>query len=143
MVDPFDEIAFLCVECERLGAAWAGEYLRRRIMHALHDSDSEELFVFYRCHRATLRARLAVAHLLEPNPRDAGKMGAAGAHAICRLAAADAVRLERMLRRPEDRSVSHRHAGAERPRPRAALPQLYRSWSARPRRQVERPGPSW
>ena len=80
MVDPFDEIAFLCVECERLGAAWAGEYLRRRIRHALHDSDSEELFVFYRCHRATLRARLAVAHLLEPNPRDAGKMGAAGAH---------------------------------------------------------------
>ena len=73
MVDPFDEIAFLCVECERLGAAWAGEYLRRRIMHALHDSDSEELFVFYRCHRATLRARLAVAHLLEPNPRAPAK----------------------------------------------------------------------
>ena len=142
MVDPFDEIAFLCVECERLGAAWAGEYLRRRIMHALHDSDFEELFVFYRCHRATLRARLAVAHLLEPNPRTPAKWEPL-ARTYLRLAAADAVRLERMLRRPEDRSVSHRHAGAERPRPRAALPQLYRSWSARPRRRVERPGPSW
>ncbi len=97
MVDPFDEIAFLCVECERLGAAWAGEYLRRRIMHRLHDGDSEELFIFYRCHRATLRARLAIAHLLEPNPRTREKW-APLARAYLRLAAADAVRLGRCLR---------------------------------------------
>jgi uncharacterized protein len=141
MVDPFDEIAFLCVECERLGAAWAGEYLRRRITHALHDGDSEELFMFYRCHRATLRARLAVAHLLEPNPRTPAKWEPL-ARTYLRLAAADAVKLERILRRPGGRIASHRHAGAGRPRPRAALPQLYRSSPARPRRQVERPGPS-
>jgi aminoglycoside phosphotransferase family enzyme len=97
MVDPFDEIAFLCVECERLGAAWAGEYLRRRIMHALHDGDSEELFIFYRCHRATLRARLAIAHLLEPDPRTPEKW-APLALTYLRLAAADAVRLEKKLR---------------------------------------------
>jgi aminoglycoside phosphotransferase family enzyme len=102
MVDPLDEIAFLCVECERLGAAWAGEYLRRRIMHALHDGDSEELFIFYRCHRATLRARLAVAHLLEPDPRTPEKWLPL-ALIYLRLAAADAVRLERSLRKPEDR----------------------------------------
>jgi len=98
MVDPFDEIAFLCVECERLGAAWAGEYLRRRIMHALHDGCSKELFIFYRCHRATLRARLAIAHLLEPNPRTPEKWPLL-ARAYLRLAAADAVRLERSLRK--------------------------------------------
>ena len=102
MVDPFDEIAFLCVECERLGAAWAGEYLRRRIMHALHDGDSEELFVFYRCHRATLRARLAVAHLLERDPRTPEKWEPL-ARAYLRIAAADAIRLERSLRRRGDR----------------------------------------
>ena len=68
-VDPFDEIAFLSLECDRLGAAWAGEYVRRRVMRGLRDGLSEELFLFYRCHRATLRARLAIAHLLEPNPR--------------------------------------------------------------------------
>ncbi len=96
MVDPFDEIAFLCVECERLGAAWAGEYLHRRIMHALHDGQSEELFIFYRCHRATLRARLAVAHLLEPNPRTPEKWQPL-ARIYLRLAAADAVRLEKNL----------------------------------------------
>ena len=97
MVDPFDEIAFLCVECERFGAAWAGEYLRRRMVHALHDGDSEELFIFYRCHRATLRARLAIAHLLEPDPRTPEKW-APLARTYLRLAAADAVKLERSLR---------------------------------------------
>jgi aminoglycoside phosphotransferase family enzyme len=102
MVDPFDEIAFLCVECERLGAAWAGEYLRRRIMHALNDGHTQELFVFYRCHRATLRARLAIAHLFEPHPRTPEKW-APLARTYLRLAAADAVRIERNLRTRRDR----------------------------------------
>jgi uncharacterized protein len=102
MVDPFDEIAFLCMECERLGAAWAGEYLRRRMMHALHDGDSEELFTFYRCHRATLRARLSIAHLLESNPRTPEKW-APLARAYLQLALADAVRLEKSLRTPRGR----------------------------------------
>ena len=102
MVDPFDEIAFLCVECERLGAAWAGEYLRRHITRLLHDGDSDELFIFYRCHRATLRARLAIAHLMESDPRSPEKW-APLARAYLRLAAADAVRLERYLRKREDR----------------------------------------
>jgi aminoglycoside phosphotransferase family enzyme len=69
VVDPIDEIAFLDLECERLGAAWAGQYIRRRMMHTLHDGSAGELFTFYRCHRATLRARLAIAHLLEAHPR--------------------------------------------------------------------------
>ena len=98
MVDPFDEIAFLCLECERLGATWATQYLRRRIAHALHDGESDELFAFYRCHRATLRARLAIAHLLEPNPRTPAKWPLL-ARTYLRLAAADAVRLERSLKR--------------------------------------------
>ena len=34
-VDPFDEIAFLSLECERLGAGWAGEYIRRRVTAGL------------------------------------------------------------------------------------------------------------
>lgn len=102
MVDPLDEIAFLCIECERLGAGWAGEYLKRRLRHALHDGGSEELFAFYRCHRATLRARLSIAHLLEPTPRTPERW-APLAQAYLRLAAADAVRLERSLKRPKGR----------------------------------------
>jgi aminoglycoside phosphotransferase family enzyme len=68
-VDPFDEIAYLCIECERLGGAWASEHIRRRAIRALRDHLSEELFTFYRCHRASLRARLTIAHLLEAHPR--------------------------------------------------------------------------
>jgi aminoglycoside phosphotransferase family enzyme len=96
-VDPFDEIAFLCIECERLGGAWASKYIKRRAMHALQDGLSEELFAFYRCHRATLRARLAIAHLLEPDPRTPEKWPRL-ARTYLELASADALRLERALR---------------------------------------------
>ena len=109
MVDPLDEIAFLCVECERLGAAWAGEYLRRRVVHALHDGHADELFLFYRCHRATLRARLAIAHLLEPDPRTPEKWPAL-ARAYLRLAHADAARLEKSS---ENQEVGKRLAGVK------------------------------
>jgi uncharacterized protein len=98
-VDPFDEIAFLCLECERLGAAWAGDYIERRASLTLSDGLSEDLFTFYRCHRATLRARLTIAHLLEPNPRTPEKWPQL-ARTYLRLAANDARRLERMLRTP-------------------------------------------
>jgi aminoglycoside phosphotransferase family enzyme len=98
MVDPFDEIAFLSVECERLGAGWIGKYVRRRIARALRDGPMQQLFIFYRCHRATLRARLAIAHLLEPNPRTPEKWPQL-ARSYLDLAAADAIRLERMLKK--------------------------------------------
>lgn len=101
-VDPFDEIAYLCIECERQGGAWAGEYIKRRIGRALQDNLSDDLFTFYRCHRATLRARLAIAHLLEPEPRTPEKWPKR-ARSYLRIAAADAVRLERALRKRASR----------------------------------------
>jgi aminoglycoside phosphotransferase family enzyme len=102
MVDPFDEIAYLSLECERLGATWIGDYVRRGVARALHDDPRRELFLFYRCHRAALRARLAVAHLLEPNPRTPEKWPRR-ARAYLRIAARDAVHLERLLRTPTGR----------------------------------------
>jgi aminoglycoside phosphotransferase family enzyme len=96
-VDPFDEIAFLCVECERLGARWAAAYLKRRIGYALRDGLSDTLFAFYRCHRATLRARLAIAHLMEPAPRTPEKWPRL-ARGYLGLAAADAIRIERLIK---------------------------------------------
>jgi aminoglycoside phosphotransferase family enzyme len=96
-VDPIDEIAFLSLECERLGAAWAGDHVKRRVIHSLHDGPAGELFLFYRSHRAMLRARLAIAHLLEPNPRTPGKWPLL-ARAYLRIAAADSTRLERLLK---------------------------------------------
>lgn len=96
-VDPFDEIAYLCIECDRLGAHWASRYIRRRAIHALRNHLSDELFTFYRCHRATLRARLSIAHLMEAEPRTPQKWPQL-ARSYLRIAAADAVRLERMLK---------------------------------------------
>ncbi len=101
-VDPFDEIAYLCVECERLGAHWASRYIRRRAIHALRDHLSEELFTFYRCHRATLRARLSIAHLLEAAPRTPEKWPRL-ARIYLHIAAADAIRLERLIRKRASR----------------------------------------
>jgi aminoglycoside phosphotransferase family enzyme len=101
-VDPFDEIAFLSLECERLGTKAVGSYVKRRVSRGLRDGLSEELFLFYRCHRATLRARLAIAHLLEPNPRTPDKWPRL-ARTYLRLATADAVRLERLLRKRKGR----------------------------------------
>jgi len=100
-VDPFDEIAFLSLECERLGAAWIGRYIARRMKRTLQDGPADELFLFYRCHRAMLRARLAIAHLLEPNPRTPEKWPRQ-ARAYLHLAMADAVKLQRWLRKRGD-----------------------------------------
>jgi aminoglycoside phosphotransferase family enzyme len=97
-VDPFDEIAFLSIECERFGAGWVGEYIRRRVARGLRDDLPQSLFLFYRCQRATLRARLAIAHMLEPSPRTPEKWPGL-ARAYLQVAAADARRIERRLRK--------------------------------------------
>jgi aminoglycoside phosphotransferase family enzyme len=68
-VDPLDELAFLYVECARLGAAGHGAYIVRRLAPDLPGGFSPELFAFYCSYRAMLRARLAIAHLLEARPR--------------------------------------------------------------------------
>ena len=95
-LDPLDEIAFLHLECERLGGLWAAERIRRHLALALHDDASSGLFLFYRSHRAMLRARLSIAHLLDANPRTPEKWPRQ-ARIYLELAAADAARLERLL----------------------------------------------
>lgn len=97
MIDPIDEIAYLCVECDRLGASFAGDYLKRRVLRGLGDAGSKDLFQFYRCYRACLRARLAAAHLLEPDVRTPEKWPRL-ARAYLELASGDMRGLEAMLR---------------------------------------------
>lgn len=96
--DPFDEIAFLTVECDRLGGAEVGAALYAELRRRLPRPPPQALFVFYRTHRAMLRARLAAAHLLEPHPRTPEKWPTQ-ARDYLRLAAADARRLEQHLRK--------------------------------------------
>jgi uncharacterized protein len=73
LVDPFDELAFLSLECEIAGAAWIGERLFARCTELLDDRPQPQLLAFYRAYRALLRARLSAAHLFEAQPRDAGR----------------------------------------------------------------------
>lgn len=68
-VDPFDELCFLALECELAGAAWVGPRLVAGCASALGDRPSEALLHLYGAARALLRARLAMAHLLDPQPR--------------------------------------------------------------------------
>lgn len=101
-VDPLDELAFLDVETERLGAPEVGPRVSRRVIAALHDRETPELYLFYRCYRATLRARLAIAHMLEPSPRTPEKWPRQ-ARAYLAMAARDGRRLERLISRPAGR----------------------------------------
>jgi aminoglycoside phosphotransferase family enzyme len=101
-VDPFDEVAFLDLECERLGASWAGRRLRTRIACGLDERLPPELYHFYRSYRATLRARLAIAHLYEARPRTPEKWPRL-ARSYLEIAARDAGRVAESLRRPRGR----------------------------------------
>ena len=95
-LDPLDEIAFLHLECERLGGLWAAERIRQHLALVLDDDAGSGLFLFYRSHRAMLRARLSIAHLFDAHPRTPEKWPHL-ARVYLNLAAADAARLERIL----------------------------------------------
>jgi aminoglycoside phosphotransferase family enzyme len=73
LADPFDEIAFLGMECAVAGAAWVGPVLVRQLADGLCEQPPRALLSFYRAFRALLRARLALAHLLDPEPREPAK----------------------------------------------------------------------
>jgi aminoglycoside phosphotransferase family enzyme len=109
--DPLDETAFLDMELARLGAPAVGRRIRAKVLAALDERQPEPLYSFYRCHRAMLRARLSIAHLLEPNPRTPEKWPAR-TRAYLALALADAKRLEGWLNRPSGRSTHGARAGA-------------------------------
>ncbi len=68
-VDPFDELAFLDLECRLLGAAWIGPRLSAHCVSVLHDSPPPEVMALYAAHRTLVRARLALTHLLDVSPR--------------------------------------------------------------------------
>ena len=68
-VDPFEEIVFLGLDCARLGADWVFGVLFQHLAEALDDRPPPELLAFHWRYRALLRARLALLHLAEPEPR--------------------------------------------------------------------------
>lgn len=73
LVDPVDELSALGMECARLGARWIGDMLIERCVEVLDDHPSKRLIAFYTAYRACLRARLALAHLLDSQIREPEK----------------------------------------------------------------------
>jgi aminoglycoside phosphotransferase family enzyme len=72
-LDPFDELSFLGMECAVAGAPWIAPLLIARAKAALPPAASDDLVAFYIALRASLRARLTLAHLLDIRPRQPAK----------------------------------------------------------------------
>jgi aminoglycoside phosphotransferase family enzyme len=92
VLDPAEELAFLAIECELLGADWVGDALFETYARVRGDEIPPDLVVFFKTYRACLRARLCAWHADEP-----GALGAKGwlqrAHAYLALAARYAAQL--------------------------------------------------
>ena len=69
IIDPVDELAFLGIECEHLGAAWVGPELLHCYREIVGDDPPAPLVDFYAARRATLRAKLAIWHLRDRDVR--------------------------------------------------------------------------
>jgi len=105
-VDPFDELAFLEIECARQGFTEAGRTIRQRVAAGLHDRPPPALLAFYRSYRAAMRARLMIAHIAQPNGRSADHWQTDAARYLA-IAAREAARLDaatdRRRRQPAER----------------------------------------
>jgi aminoglycoside phosphotransferase family enzyme len=67
IADPADEMSFLALECERLGAPRTGRQILERYWTLSGERPPPELLAFYKSERACLRARIAISHLKEPS----------------------------------------------------------------------------
>jgi aminoglycoside phosphotransferase family enzyme len=66
LLDPADELAYLALECERLGAPWIGARLFARYAEVTGDRPDPALLAFYTAFRAYLRGKIAYLHIREP-----------------------------------------------------------------------------
>jgi uncharacterized protein len=73
LLDPVDELAYLAMECERLGAPAVGKSLISSYRMATGDAFEPALVNFYLCCSAFLRAKLAAWHLDECEVRNPEK----------------------------------------------------------------------
>ena len=63
ILDAADELAYLALECDSLGAPWIGPLVFDTYAAESGDRPPPQLIGFYKAHRALLRAKLAVWHL--------------------------------------------------------------------------------
>jgi len=73
VLDPVDELSFLGMECEYLGAPALGTLALKTYVSAMNDPVSDRLVHFYRSYRALKRAQIAVRHTRRPGTADEAK----------------------------------------------------------------------
>lgn len=70
VLDAVEELAFLAMECEDLGAAEVGAWFLEIYGRESSDVPDSRLVEFYKSHRALTRAKLAAWHLEDPTVPD-------------------------------------------------------------------------
>lgn len=70
LLDPADELAYLALECERLGATGIGTQIFAHYAQAAGDPLPDVLIHFYKSFRACLRAQIAIWHTADGSVRD-------------------------------------------------------------------------
>lgn len=73
IIDPYDEVNYLGLECDMLGAPWIRPFLCKILQRNLGNPPDAQLMALYGGFRALLRARLCIAHLFESPLRHAEK----------------------------------------------------------------------
>ena len=73
LLDPADELSFLALECERLGAGFAGSVIFDVYRQVTDDAPPDILLRFYKSFRACLRAKVAIWHLRDDTVREPEK----------------------------------------------------------------------
>lgn len=110
-IDPFEELAYLAVECERFGDTKIGSWIIQRLGRILANPPPPELLSFYKCYRATLRANLSAVHLLEKNPRTPEKWRPLALRYL-EIARKETATLERAIKNSANRPIVRPDANA-------------------------------
>jgi uncharacterized protein len=85
-LDPLSELAFLSLECERLGASWVGEFILDTYQCETGDRPTGSLLAYYKRHHALVRAKIAVWHLRDRDVLDPAKWIGKAKDYLCRAA---------------------------------------------------------
>jgi uncharacterized protein len=93
-LDPASELAFLALECRRLGGPDILARLLRRYRRRSGDRPPAALLRFYTALNAIVRARIAIEHLAEPGSRTRAELGGRAARYLA-IAARAARSLDR------------------------------------------------
>jgi aminoglycoside phosphotransferase family enzyme len=73
LLDPLDELAFLAMECGRLGYPRVGEVFTSTYMETTGDSPAPGLENFYKANWSAFRCGISVWHTVDPLVKDQGK----------------------------------------------------------------------